>query len=127
MIGRREFITLLGGVALARSSPSAARTSTRIARFSAGASDVSSTKRRPPDLRSLQRVDASFGDVAVLNRGRAGDPDGTDDLAILHEGNAALERGGAAQREQTHVHAALRHQILEHLARPPEIKRAACF
>jgi hypothetical protein len=36
MIGRREVITLLGGVALARSSPSAARTSTRIAKSSAG-------------------------------------------------------------------------------------------
>src|SRR2546422_7537435 len=64
---------------------------------------------------SLHRVGTGFGDLAVLHRGRAGDADGADDLAIQHEGNAALEWGGAAQCEQTQIEAALRHQLLEYL------------
>ena len=49
---------------------------------------------------SLHRVGTGFGDLAVLNRGRAGDADGSDNLAIRYEGNAAFERRGSAQRER---------------------------
>src|SRR5262249_3590424 len=50
--------------------------------------------------RLLRRVSTRLGDLAVLDRGRAGDADGSDNLAIRYEGNAAFERRGSAQRER---------------------------
>src|SRR5262245_17652179 len=50
--------------------------------------------------RLFRRVSTRLGDLAVLNRGRAGDADGSDNLAIRYEGNAAFERRGSAQRER---------------------------
>jgi len=37
-------------------------------------------------------VGADLGDLAVLPRRRAGCADSADDLAVLHDGNAALDR-----------------------------------
>lgn len=77
--------------------------------------------------RLLRRVSTRLSDLAVLHRGRAGDADGSDNLAIRYEGNAAFERRGSAQRERAQPEATLRHQVLEHLAWPPVVKRAARF
>src|SRR5262245_48919744 len=77
--------------------------------------------------RLFRRVSTRLGDLAVLDRGRAGDADGSDNLAIRYEGNAAFERRGSAQRERAQPEAALRHQVLEHLAGAPVVKRAARF
>ena len=43
---------------------------------------------------------ASDGDLAILDRGRAGDTQGSDKLAIRDEGNAAFERRGSAPRQR---------------------------
>src|SRR5215472_11345314 len=45
----------------------------------------------------LQRVGAGLGDLCVLLRGVAGDPDGADDLAVHDDWNAALERAGTGE------------------------------
>jgi hypothetical protein len=63
--------------------------------------------------------------VAILDRGRAGDADGSDNFAIRDEGNAAFERRGSVPRERAQPKAALRCRVLEQLAWAPEVKRAA--
>src|SRR5262249_41477977 len=73
----------------------------------------------------LRHVGTGLGDLAILNRGCAGGTNGPDNLAIRDERNAALQRRGSASRERTHTQAALRHQVLDHLARTPVVKRAA--
>lgn len=55
----------------------------------------------------------ALANLAVLDRGRAGDADGSDNLAIRDEGNAAFERRGSAQRERAQSEAALRYQVLD--------------
>src|SRR5262249_35397713 len=46
--------------------------------------------------RLLRHVGTGLGDLAILNRGCAGDADGPDNLAIRDEQNAALQRRGSA-------------------------------
>jgi hypothetical protein len=41
-------------------------------------------------------VGTRLGDLAILNRGRAGDADGPDNLAVSDERTAALQRRGSA-------------------------------
>ena len=48
---------------------------------------------------SLRRVSTRFGDLAILNRGRAGDTDGPDDLAVRDDGNATLQWRCSAERK----------------------------
>src|SRR6266851_8389060 len=60
-------------------------------------------------LSSLRRVGTRLGDLAILNRGCAGDTDGSDNLAIHDEGNTTLQRRRSAEREYAHTDAALRH------------------
>jgi hypothetical protein len=75
--------------------------------------------------RLLRRVSTRLGDLAMLDRDRTGDAEGSDNLAIRDEGNAAFERRGSAPRERAQPKAVLRYQVLEHLAWAPEVKRAA--
>mmetsp|Transcript_38721 Transcript_38721/g.90689 ORF Transcript_38721/g.90689 Transcript_38721/m.90689 type:complete len:226 (+) Transcript_38721:1756-2433(+) len=84
--------------------------------------------RRPgPALRprslGRQGVQAGLGDDAVLVRGAAGHADGADDLAVHDDGQAALDRVRAAQRQHPRAGGAAGDDVLEGLGGALEQRR----
>src|SRR5262249_23286548 len=71
---------------------------------------------------SLQRLDAGFRDLLVLVRLHAGDPDGTDALALVHDRQAALDEDASREAGEGR---ALLDAVLEELARPLGHRRGA--
>src|SRR5882672_7256390 len=83
------------------------------------ASSVSVPRRN----RLLQRVCSRPGDLRVLGREHARHADAADDLAVDHDGDAALERSHAVYLQDAKPSAATGDDVLEGLAGTSEIDR----